>query len=78
MGLMGFECVVRALRSGYMIRRPHWKPEEHLESGTILDKKTIFYATADHTWEYSANPEDILATDWERYVERKSTEVSSL
>lgn len=63
--MMGFECVVRALRLNRYIRRPQWSSGQFIAviDGTIkLAMKSpdmIVYS------EYCASSDDILANDWE-------------
>jgi len=70
-GNMGFECVVRALRSGYKVRRSKWRPQEHIEVKILItdEKIIVFGPTSDGKFSaYIASAEDILAEDWEKYV----------
>lgn len=74
---MGFECVVRALRSGFPVRRPQWLSDDHLEIKNIDSQQKIIRCMSDDIFhgeeEYFASSEDILATDWEKYVRREIT-----
>jgi hypothetical protein len=64
--LMGFECVVRALRSGYEVRRPKWKENAHIRYDQITTKQILLQDGKDTSF-YVATSEDILAQDWESY-----------
>ena len=69
-GLMGFECVIRALRSGYRLRRPHWDPDKRLFLKRDDDGQEIIIETDDPMdWgPYRARSTDLLAEDWEKYT----------
>lgn len=69
MTLMGFECVVRALRSGYKVRRPSWKPGVHIYYDHAITKQILFQEDKGTSF-YTANTEDIMAEDWERYLDK--------